>query len=182
MSACSWILTWFSHTKGKADSKYIFRIWDYLICSDSSSLVFLVTSVLLYLFPADADLSSDNLMEAMQEAKDSFEFAGDNTEDIIAEAERMRYKFCCKVAWVEEYNGLLLKDSKYAIRPLGMMRLWSGLQKRPIIYTVISLVVVMALVSYLSSPTSKRWIEVVAGPLISAATKAKELVYLLVRK
>lgn len=183
MSACSWILTWFAHSKGRvADIQYTLRIWDYLICSDSSSLVFLVTAILLRMFPEDIDLNMETIMEACQEAKDAFEFNADNTEAIIEEAERLRYKFCCKRQWVDEYNSLLLPGSKYSVKPISMFRMLSGLQRKPIIYSTLALVLVLYLISHLSSPTLKPWVEPIFGVFYAITYKMKDLVYPVFRK
>lgn len=179
VSACSWILTWFSHTKGRVECRHILRIWDYLICSESSSLVFLISAILLRLFPADLEMNMDSIMEVCQEAKDSFEFTPENTEEIISEAERLRYKFCCKKAWVDEYNSYLLKDSQYALKPIGMLKIISNLSQNKIIaYTPIAILILMLLVLY-SSEGNRKKLEFIMGPLLASWNSCFDFVYKL---
>lgn len=183
MSACSWILTWFAHSKSKvANCSPILRVWDYLVCSNSASLVFLVTAVLLRLFPEDMSVDTETIMEVCQDAKDAFEFTDENTEDIIAEAERLRYRFCCKRDWVEEYNQQLLPGSKYALKPLGMLRVLSEVNKKPVIFSTIAIVVVLFLISRISLNGSKSWFEPLIGLSNVVTSRLKDLVYVLVRK
>lgn len=142
MTACSWILTWFAQAKsGTQESQYVFRIWDYLICSDSSSLVFLISAVLLEMMPANQELDAMTLMENCQDIKNEFALNKDNVEHLIRQAEKVRYMFCRKRDWVDEYNELLLPGSKYRVSYIGMRKiLMAASWTSPVFSTIMLLV------------------------------------------
>lgn len=147
MTACSWILTWFAQAKDdRQETRHILRMWDYLICSDSSCLVFLISAILLHMMPAANELDSATIMETCQQLKNDFVIDKDNIEYIIREAEQIRYKICRSQQWVTEYNELLLPGSKYRVRYIGFRRIfmntsWTG----PILSTILAIVLFYAL-------------------------------------
>lgn len=142
MSACSWILTWFSHEKSSTqNSRIILRVWDYLICSNASSLVFLTAAVLLDNVRNTQNLDTDDLMELCQSIKEKFEFTNDNVEKLIKDAETIKHRFCQKRSWVEEYNELLMKDSKYSVEEIPM----TNIVKANIKSAIFSVTLILAL-------------------------------------
>lgn len=164
-------------------SSYTLRVWDYLICSSSSSLVFLVTAILLRLFRDEQEIFSDSIMEVCQRAKDSFEFNQENTEELIRDAENLRKKFCYKKQWVEEYNDLLLEGSNYRVNYTPMIRMLNSLNKRGTIFcSVVALGVVLFLTSRMASPSFKPWMETIMGPAYAASAMVKDFIYLFIKK
>ena len=130
-------------------------------------------------------MDSDTVMEVCQRYKDVFEFEDDNTEYLLKEAEKLRYRFCCKRQWTIEYNSLLLPGSKYSVKPISMTRILSTLvTEKSWAYSTLTLVLIFIIIVKFSNEQSfaRQSIELVMGPVYSILARFRDFVYLSTRK
>lgn len=145
VAVCSWILTWFTRSSDKGqDAGPVMRMWDYLICSQPSSIIFLISTILLEEYPEGKELP-DPMIEMTQHLK-SYQFSTHSVERIIHKCEKLRYKFCLRSDWVHEFNSNFGRDSKYRIKYLG----WANsLSRRVSIVSIITVLILSFLIMQL---------------------------------
>ena len=100
---CSWILTWFTHF-AKGDN--ILKIWDFLIASKPSMIIFLCSSILLREWNEEG-FSADNMMECITKLKE-LKF-GDNLTQYFEDTLKLEAEFCKSEDRVQAFNDLLLE-------------------------------------------------------------------------
>ena len=62
MIGCKWVLTWFTHNI-QNDEAIVLRLWDFLIGSDPTMIIFLSAAIILR---ETDELNEDTMMEIVQ--------------------------------------------------------------------------------------------------------------------
>lgn len=123
MSTCAWVLTWFtSEADDVHNDEDTWRIWDYLLCSNPSQLIFFVAAATLHNYPANSELDPvEDLMELSQMLK-KFVFTTEVLQPIIRSAKSLERYYTSSLDRADVINGCLLKNSMFFVAsPRGIV-------------------------------------------------------------
>ena len=105
---CPWVLTWLSNTTSKQPEagQQVLRIWDYLICSERTSMVFFCAAVILLHIP---DLGELDMMEMSTRFK-QIELGPEMIEELVLKADSLASTLAADKTFVEGFNSSLLTE------------------------------------------------------------------------
>jgi hypothetical protein len=98
------VLTWFTH---QAKGKSVLKLWDFLIASKPSMIIFLCSAILLKEWE-ESGFSSDCMMECIQKLK-GLKFKEEDLDEYFKYALKLEGEYCKKQERVNSFNGLLLE-------------------------------------------------------------------------
>ena len=103
---CPWVLTWLSNTTSKQPEagQQVLRIWDYLICSEQTSIVFFCAAVILKHMP---DLGELDMMEMNTRFK-QIELGPEMIKEVLLKADGLAITLAGSQPFVEDFNSSLL--------------------------------------------------------------------------
>lgn len=104
-STSSWFLTWFTQSSTNRDSdQAVFRIWDYFVCSEISSQLFFVASLLDDILPDNEELIENTLTSSA--CIRQYKLLPKNIDRLVRKAEQMKFTFRRSKKIVNEYNSI----------------------------------------------------------------------------